>query len=57
MPVLLASAAAVVFTVLVGGCVYLLAPFAAQIFDDRWRAVERQQARLRLTVAGKAVRR
>lgn len=53
---LLGLGAAVLFVVLVGGLVFLLAPFAGQIVDDHVRATERQRQRLRLTEAGRTVR-
>lgn len=37
--------------------VWLLVPFVSQIADDKVRAVQRQQDRLRLTAAGGTVRR
>ena len=48
---------AAVFVVLLAPLLWIAYAFACQIADDKFRAVERQQARLRLTAAGGAVRR
>lgn len=50
-------ALAVAFVVVAGPVIWLVSPFLAQIADDHLRAVQRQQDRLRLTAAGRTVRR